>query len=242
MTRSRHLPLMLALTFSTGVVDAVGYLGLDRVFTGNMTGNVVILGMALAGADGLPVAGPLVALGGFLAGAAAAGATLRGAPPGWTRRCTVLLAGIAVVLALTAAALAADETPARAIALCTTAVLGLAMGAQAGTARHVAVKEVTTVVVTSTITSLAAESWFGNRAGAQLARRGGAVALIVLGAATGALVLRASLAAAVAVAAVVTAAVAALGARDPRGTDVPTTPTDPTTGPATPTRPTGAAR
>src|SRR5690606_36157903 len=56
-----HLVLMLALTFSTGIADAVGYLGLDRVFTGNMTGNVVILGMALAGADGLPVAGPLLA-------------------------------------------------------------------------------------------------------------------------------------------------------------------------------------
>ena len=36
-----HLGLMLALTFTTGIVDAVGYLGLDRVFTGNMTGNVV---------------------------------------------------------------------------------------------------------------------------------------------------------------------------------------------------------
>ena len=42
------LPLMLALTFSTGIVDAVGYLGLDRVFTGNMTGNVVILAEQLA--------------------------------------------------------------------------------------------------------------------------------------------------------------------------------------------------
>ena len=65
-----HLGLMLALTFSTGVIDAVGYLGLDKVFTGNMTGNVVILGMALTGAEGLPVAGPAVALVSFMAGAA----------------------------------------------------------------------------------------------------------------------------------------------------------------------------
>ena len=52
-----HLILMLVLTFSTGVIDAVGYLGLDRVFTGNMTGNVVILGVALItskGAHGVP--------------------------------------------------------------------------------------------------------------------------------------------------------------------------------------------
>ena len=73
-----HLGLMLALTFSTGVIDAVGYLGLDRVFTGNMTGNVVILGMALVGGTGLPVVGPAVALAAFMAGAAAGGRALRG--------------------------------------------------------------------------------------------------------------------------------------------------------------------
>ena len=57
-----HLVMMLTLTFSTGIVDAVGYLGLDRVFTANMTGNVVILGMAIAQADGLPILGPVIAL------------------------------------------------------------------------------------------------------------------------------------------------------------------------------------
>src|SRR3954469_16181778 len=103
-----HLWLMLVLTFTTGIVDAVGYLGLDRVFTGNMTGNVVILGMALAGGDGLPVVGPVVALAGFMAGAAAAGAALRGAAPGWVRRCTVLLGAVAGVLAVAAAALSVE--------------------------------------------------------------------------------------------------------------------------------------
>jgi hypothetical protein len=48
---------MIALTVVTGVVDAVGFRGLDRVFTGNMTGNIVILGMGVAGADELPVLG-----------------------------------------------------------------------------------------------------------------------------------------------------------------------------------------
>ena len=41
--RVLHLLLMLALAFSTGViVDAAGWLGLDRVFPGNMTGNVAV--------------------------------------------------------------------------------------------------------------------------------------------------------------------------------------------------------
>ena len=86
-----HLGLMLALTFSTGVVDAVGYLGLDRVFTGNMTGNVVILAMALADPSSrLPVIGPIVALACFLVGAAIAGRVFRGMKAGWYPRTTVL--------------------------------------------------------------------------------------------------------------------------------------------------------
>jgi uncharacterized membrane protein YoaK (UPF0700 family) len=64
-----HLLLMLALTFSTGIIaDAVGYLGLDRVFTGNMTGNVAVPGMAPAGGDDLPIAGPALAMAGFTGG------------------------------------------------------------------------------------------------------------------------------------------------------------------------------
>ena len=79
------------LTFGTGIVDAVGYLGLDRVFTGNMTGNVVILGMALVGGNGLPVLGPAARAGRVHAGAALGGRVLRGAAHAWTRRTTLLL-------------------------------------------------------------------------------------------------------------------------------------------------------
>ena len=60
-----HLVLMLALTFATGVIDAVGYLGLDRVFTGNMTGNVVILGMASSAPTAFRWPAHLLALGRF---------------------------------------------------------------------------------------------------------------------------------------------------------------------------------
>jgi len=65
---------MLVLTFGTEIVDAVGYLGLNRVFTGNTTGNVVFRGMALIGGNGLPVLGPLIALGGFISAPLSPGA------------------------------------------------------------------------------------------------------------------------------------------------------------------------
>src|SRR2546430_5437584 len=53
---------LLVLTFTTGLVDAVSYLGLGRVFTANMTGNIVFLGFGIAGSGRLPVAASPVLL------------------------------------------------------------------------------------------------------------------------------------------------------------------------------------
>jgi uncharacterized membrane protein YoaK (UPF0700 family) len=185
-----HLALMLALTFGTGIVDAVGYLGLDRVFTGNMTGNVVILGMALVGGNGLPITGPLLALGGFMLGAALGGRVLKGADHAWTGRTAALLVLVGgMVLALAVTLLVLDE-PTRPVLLPVTGVLGAAMGLQAATARFIAVKDVTTVVVTSTITGLAADSVLGSGKGGGTGRRFAAVVLITLGALAGSSMLR----------------------------------------------------
>lgn len=189
-----HLWLMLVLTFTTGINDAVGYLGLDKVFTGNMTGNVVVLGMAIAGSSGLPVLGPALALVGFMAGAAAGGRTLRYAGAAWTPRTTALFGTVAVMmLALAAVLFAAGDEPAHEVMVTVTTLAAVAMGVQAAAARHVAVKDVTTVVVTSTITGLAADSFFGSGKGGGTLRRFAAVALILLGATVGALLLRAHL-------------------------------------------------
>lgn len=186
----RHLVLMLALTFTTGIVDAVGFLGLDRVFTANMTGNVVILGMALAGADDLPVLGPALALVGFLAGAALGGRVLRAAPAGWSDRTSGTFAATGVLaVGLGVGALVAPPVEGTTWALVVTTLLAVAMGLQAASARRLAVKDVTTVVVTSTLTGLAADSRLAGGTGDGWARRALAVALILVGAAVGALLL-----------------------------------------------------
>jgi hypothetical protein len=66
----RTLPLIVVvLTFTSGVVDAVSYLGLGRVFAGLQTGNVVVLGFTLAGTEGFSVAPPAVSLASFFVGA-----------------------------------------------------------------------------------------------------------------------------------------------------------------------------
>src|SRR5438874_2474519 len=61
------------LTVVTGLVDAFSFLVLGHVFVANMTGNVVFLGFALAGAAGFSISASLSALGAFCLGALAGG-------------------------------------------------------------------------------------------------------------------------------------------------------------------------
>ncbi|GAB3267983.1 YoaK family protein [Sinomonas notoginsengisoli] len=211
-TERLHLILMLALTFSTGVVDAVGYLGLDRVFTGNMTGNVVILGMALAGGASLPVLRPALALLGFMFGAAVAGRLLRPDGPGWGSRSSgAFLAVAAGLAALAAVAFLVPEADRGPTGTVVTTVLAILMGVQAATARRLKVTDVTTVVVTSTIVGLSSESRLAGGTGGFWRRRSLAVVLILLGALAGGTALRWHLGLGLALSAALTAAVVGVG-------------------------------
>lgn len=213
-----RLWLMMVLTFVTGLVDAVGYLGLDRIFTGNMTGNIVILGMGLAGEDGLPVAGPLAALGAYVVGAAVAGRLLRGHKATWQPIITAILTCSACALTGMATVLAIFDVGGASaagigIAACTAAL----MGAQAATARALAVSDMTTVVVTSTITAYASETLFGPRIGWLTHRRLWAIFAIFSGALAGALMMKIHISIPIYVAAAGTAVVAIVGHRAWKG-------------------------
>ena len=58
----RLVPLMLALSATTGLIDAVSVIGLGKVFTANMTGNIVFLGFGVAGATGFAMLPAFAAL------------------------------------------------------------------------------------------------------------------------------------------------------------------------------------
>jgi uncharacterized membrane protein YoaK (UPF0700 family) len=207
-----HLILMLTLTFSTGVVDAVGYLGLDRVFTGNMTGNVVLLGMAVAGGTSLPIVRPALALVFFMLGAAGAGRALRRAPEGWSHRTSRVL--VALVFGLWALVVLAAVAPVQGNEVygsIVTSALALLMGTQAATAKRLKVAEITTVVVTSTITGLASDSRLAGGKSAFWARRALAIALIMLGAVAGAAAVHVHLWLGLAISAALASAVALIG-------------------------------
>ena len=179
---------LLALTFTTGLVDAVSLLGLGRVFTANMTGNVVLLGFAVAGARGFSVAATLTSLLAFLLGAGAVARLGRRADPprhGWLFPAL----GLEVVLVLAAATIAtglepSSDTDLRYVAI---ALLAAAMGARNAAVRGLAVRDLTTTVLTMTLTGLAADSRVAGGTGRGGARRVAAVGSMLLGAVVGGL-------------------------------------------------------
>ena len=119
---------------------------------------------------------------------------------------------MALVLLTAGGVMVVLADPAEPVLLAVTTALGLAMGAQAGAAHHIAVKDVTTVVVTSTITGLAADSVFGARVDKHpWRRRAGAIALIGAGAAVGALALNVHIGLGMALSAVITIVVTVIG-------------------------------
>jgi uncharacterized membrane protein YoaK (UPF0700 family) len=177
--------LMLLLTVLTGVVDAVSILSLGRVFVANMTGNVVFVGFALAGASGFSLAASLSALGGFLVGAAIGGVVVDrlGSHRGRLLLAVAAAEFLLVVAALLAAALAGPHLSAAArdgIA----ALVALAMGMQNATVRRLQVFDLTTTVLTMTLTGIAAD--FRQRDRFAVLRRLAAVLAMLGGAVVGA--------------------------------------------------------
>jgi uncharacterized membrane protein YoaK (UPF0700 family) len=115
----KHGPLpalLLLLTVATGVVDAVSILALGRVFVANMTGNIVFIGFAIAGAPGFSLSASLSATGGFLCGAVVGGrliANFGGHRAVLFRNAVAVGSGLVLALALVVAVLAGGAGAAR---------------------------------------------------------------------------------------------------------------------------------
>jgi uncharacterized membrane protein YoaK (UPF0700 family) len=214
----RLQPLLLALsllTLVTSLVDAACYLGLGRVFTANMTGNVVLLAFGAARAQGLPVLAPTASLAVFLAGAAAGGrlAHRQVGPAGAevptpVRRRWVMIALLAELLLVAVAGVVAVGLPVDTGGARRYVVIGLlaaGLGLQNAAVRRLAVPDVTTTVLTLTLTGLAADSWLAGGHSPRAGRRLAAVGLMAAGALAGALLLRVDMALPVLAAAVVIA-------------------------------------
>ncbi len=186
----RHGPLpslLLGMTVVTGLVDAFSYLVLGHVFVANMTGNIVLVGFAFAGAAGFSIPASLAAVAAFSLGALLGGRL--GAALGQHRgRLLNVAAGLQVLLLLIASLLAIiSASPVSSGYRYPLIIsLGAAMGIQNATARKLAVPDLTTTVLTLTITGIAADSAIAGGKGSVAGRRLAAVAAMLIGALLGA--------------------------------------------------------
>jgi uncharacterized membrane protein YoaK (UPF0700 family) len=186
--REAFPPLVVALfglTFVTGVIDAVSFLGLGHVFTANMTGNVVLLGFALGGTADLSVGRSLAALCAFATGSVIGGRLTNQRLRTPARQLLIAMHAEVLFLCLAAGTtlIAGGDTSFARLSpvIVLTAV---AMGLRNAVVRKLAVPDLTTTVLTLTVTALAADSLL---AGGQ-APRSGRRMLSILAMGSGALV------------------------------------------------------
>src|SRR5882672_4164318 len=150
--------LLGALTVSSGAIDAISFLGLGKVFTAFMTGNIAFLGMALAGSPVAPrVVSVLSSMAGFAVGVFIATKIVTpsaGEKPSssvWPRRTTVAL-GLSLVahLCFTVIWFANGAQPGDTAIPVLLAVWALAMGIQSAAVRRLNVGGIFTTAATAT--------------------------------------------------------------------------------------------
>jgi uncharacterized membrane protein YoaK (UPF0700 family) len=223
-TNEKVIPYaMLVMTAVTGLVDAVSFLSLGRVFTANMTGNIVLLAFAAAHVSGLSIARSLTALLAFLVGAILGGRVMARASADSQIRfaAQAFLLEVAFLFAASFCGIGYRgdllEHPFQPFALI--ALTALAMGTRNAAVRKLAIPDLTTTVLTLTITGIGADSSLAKGNNPRFARRVASVAAMFLGAALGAIVIRYSISATLWLATAISAACSAALFRSVRTSD-----------------------
>ncbi len=207
---------LLVLTFATGVIDAASFLALGQVFAAMQTGNVIFLGLGIAGVEGAPFLAPLIGLAAFLAGGVAAALVVHGSRARPAAQAALLPrwlgveAGLLVLAAILAAVL--DVDPGHASAYCLIALLSLTMGLRNTIIRGAAGPNLATTVLNLTLTTATPGTVLAAAASADLRERAAGLLAILAGAVAGALLADSSLPPALLLAAAATAAAALLSA------------------------------
>ena len=187
---SRHgplPPLLVAMTFVTGLVDAFSYLLLGHVFVANMTGNVVLLGFALVGTPGFSVAASVVSIASFVFGAVVGGRiATRFAQHRGHLLTTATTLQVVLLAAAVGVAIVSGSPISQGYRYALIAVIAIAMGIQNAAARKLAVPDLTTTVLTMTFTGIAADSILGGGPGSKAGRRLVAIGAMLGGAVVGA--------------------------------------------------------
>ena len=180
--------MLVALTVLVGLVDSFSFLVLGHVFVANMTGNVVFVAFALAGASGFSIPASITAVLAFLIGGLAAGSAASRFGKNRGRFMGICIGLQAVLLSGSTALAAFSRSPVSGVWLYSLiVVLGVSMGLQNGVARRLAVPDLTTTVLTLTLVGIGEDSRLVGGSGSRAGRRLTSVASMFLGAVVGAI-------------------------------------------------------
>ncbi len=149
--------MLLMLTWAAGSIDAISYLGLERVFTAMMTGNTVLLGLALAQGEALAALRSILALIGFSIGVFAGAVIVErdSSPPEWPVVVTGALAVETMILGIFAATSCfVGARPGAGVLYFLIILSAFAMGIQSAAVRRLGVPGIATTFITGTLTSL----------------------------------------------------------------------------------------
>lgn len=149
-----------ALTLSSGSIDSISFLGLGKVFTAFMTGNVAFLGMGIAGNPVPRIVSVVASMVAFALGIYLATKILGEQKSGviWSPRTTFTL-GVSLLAHLSFVAIwfANSGRPGASTFPILLAVWALAMGLQSGAVRKLHVEGIFTTAATGTLMVLAAD-------------------------------------------------------------------------------------
>ncbi len=147
--------MLVLLACVAGSVDVMSYFRLGHVFTANMTGNTILLGLAIGQGKVASSLHSLAALGGFFAGALTGASIIENTKKSWSHYVTLSVTiETIIIFILVLIWFEEPEVLSNFVLYISILLAAVAMGIQSVTIWHLNIPGVVTTFLTGTITSI----------------------------------------------------------------------------------------
>lgn len=147
--------MLVLLSCVAGSVDVMSYYRLGHVFTANMTGNTIMLGLAIGQGKVASSLHSLAALAGFFTGALIGASIIENTKKGWSYYVTLsVFAESLIILLLVLIWFKEPQVLSNDVRYVSIFLAAIAMGIQSATIRYLNIPGVVTTFITGTITTI----------------------------------------------------------------------------------------
>ena len=158
--------MLMLLASVAGSIDVISYYKLGHVFTANMTGNTILLGLSIGQGKLASSLHSLAALAGFFTGAFIGAFIVETTKKGWSYLITFSVAIETIIIFILALIWFEEiQPPGESILYISIILSAIAMGMQSATVRHLNIPGVVTTFITGTITTIGMSTVNGLRNG-----------------------------------------------------------------------------